>query len=75
MTESYEEYLANRSPRERVQEDYISRIVDSMDIKDLVQYAYDSLTDFYDEMTDEEFTEAVKEVYPDYYKENNDEAQ
>ena len=59
-----------RSPRQQLQDEFIARIVDGMDIKDLVQYAYDSLTDFYDEMTDEQLTEAVKEIYPDYFEEN-----
>jgi len=59
-----------RSPRQQTQDEFIARIIDGMDIKDLVQYAYDSLSDFYDEMTDEELTEAVKEVYPDYFEEN-----
>jgi predicted metallo-beta-lactamase superfamily hydrolase len=59
-----------RSPRQQLQDEFIARIVDGMDIKDLVQYAYDSLTDFYDEMTDEELNEAVKEIYPDYFEEN-----
>jgi hypothetical protein len=59
-----------RSPRDQMQDEFIARIVDGMDIKDLVQYAYDSLTDFYDEMTDEQLNEAVKEIYPDYFEEN-----
>jgi hypothetical protein len=59
-----------RSPRDQMQDEFIARIVDGMDIKDLVQYAYDSLTDFYDELTDEQLNEAVKEIYPDYFEEN-----
>ena len=59
-----------RTPRQQMQDEFIARIVDGMDIQELVTYAYDRLTDFYDEMTDEELTEAVKEVYPDFFEEN-----
>jgi hypothetical protein len=70
MNTDYEKYLANRTPREKMQEEFIERIIDGMDMKDLVTYAYDSLSNYYDELTDEELNEAVKEVYPDYFEEN-----
>ena len=47
------------------QEEYISRIVDSMDVKDLVQFAFDTLDEQMNEYTDEQLTEQVKEYYPD----------
>jgi hypothetical protein len=54
-----------RSKRDQIQDEYIARIVDGMDIKDLVQYAYDKLSEELDELTDEQLTEQVKEYYPD----------
>ena len=66
----FEKWLEDREPREKLQDEFIARIVDGMDIKDLVSYAQDTLTDYYSEMTDEQLTEAVKEIYPDYFEEN-----
>ena len=54
-----------RSPRQQTQDEFIARIIDGMDIKDLVQYAYDKLSEELDELTDEQLTEQVKEYYPD----------
>ena len=65
MTNAFEQYLDNRPYRHKLQEAYISRIVDTMDIKDLVQYAFDTLDEQMNEYTDEELTEQVKEFYPD----------
>ena len=62
---TFEQYMDNRPLRDKIQEDYISRIVDSMDIKDLVQFAFDTLDEQMNEYTDEELTEQVKEFYPD----------
>ena len=57
MTNAFEQYMDNRPYRHKLQEAYISRIVDTMDIKDLVQYAFDTL--------DEQLISDVKDVYPD----------
>jgi hypothetical protein len=62
---SYEQYLANRTPRETLQETFIERILDGMTMDELVTYAYDTLTDYYDDMSDADLKDAVKEVYPD----------
>ncbi len=65
MTNAFEQYLDNRPFRDKLQEEYISRIVDSMDVKDLVQFAFDTLDEQMNEYTDEQLTEQVKEYYPD----------
>jgi hypothetical protein len=65
MTNAFEQYLDNRPYRHKLQEAYIERIVDTMDIKDLVAYAVDKLNEEIGEYTDEELTEQVKEYYPD----------
>jgi hypothetical protein len=65
-------FIDNRSPREKLQEEFIGRIIDGMDTRDLVAYAYDSLSNFYNEMTDEDLTTAVKEIYPDYFDETEE---
>ena len=62
---TFEQYLENRTERDKLQEAYISRIVDTMDIKDLVQFAFDTLDEQMNEYTDEELTEQVKDTYPD----------
>ena len=56
--------------REDLQDAFIHRIVEGMDYKDLVSYAHEMLADYYSDMSDEEFTTAVKEVYPDFFEEN-----
>lgn len=65
MTESFEQYLDNREPREKLQDEFIHRIVEGMDYKDLVTYAHETLADYYSDMSDEELTEQVKQFYPD----------
>jgi hypothetical protein len=62
---SYEQYLTNRTPRETLQEDFIERILDGMTMDELVTYAYDTLSDYYNDMSDEDLKDAVKEEYPD----------
>ncbi len=64
-TDGSEQFTDWRSKREQLQDEYIACIVDGMDIKDLVQYAYDKLSEELDELTDEQLTEQVKEYYPD----------
>ena len=43
-------------------EDYAEIILDRMDSKDLEQYVYDSLIDYYQNMTEKEFIEHVNEM-------------
>jgi hypothetical protein len=54
-----------RSPREKLQDAYIERIIEGLDWGDLWQYAYDKLSEELDEYTDEGLTEQVKDSYPD----------
>ncbi len=54
-----------RSPREKLQDAYIERIIEGLDWGDLWQYAYDKLSEEMDEYSDEGLTEQVKDTYPD----------
>ena len=65
MTNAFEQYLDNRPYRHKLQEAYIERIVDTMDIKDLVAYAVDKLNEEIGEYTDEQLYSDVKDIYPD----------
>ena len=65
MTESFEQYVANRSPREKLQEEYITRIIDGLDWGDLWQLASERLEEQLDELDDEQLTNEIKEYYPD----------
>ena len=53
---------------------YVDRIIDGMDMKDLIAFAYDVLhsdmeKDFAD-ATDEEVRDAIAQYYPDLLEEN-----
>ena len=54
-----------RSPREKLQDAFIERIIDGLDWGDLWQYAYDKLSEELDEYTDEGLKEQVQDTYPD----------
>ena len=58
-----------RSPREKLQDAYIERIIDGLDWSDLWQYAYDKLSEELDEYSDEGLTEQVQDTYPDLLEE------
>jgi hypothetical protein len=62
---SYEEYMDSRSDRDKLQDDYISRIIDGMSMAELCQYMFDKLTEELNELSDDELTEQVSEYYPD----------
>jgi len=64
-SEQFNEYLDNRPYRHKLQEAYIERIVDGMDLKDLVAYAVDKLNEEIGEYTDEQLISDVKDIYPD----------
>ena len=66
---SYEEYMANRSKRDILQDDYISRIIDGMSMAELCQYMFDKLTEELNELSDEQLLEQVSEYYPDLLEE------
>jgi len=54
-----------RSPRQKLQDEYIARIVDNLSTRELVQYAYDKLSEELDEYSDEGLTQQVQDIYPD----------
>ena len=51
--------------RERLQEQYISRLIDGMDWNDLAQYVYDKLDEEMDELEDATLLEHIQEYAPD----------
>ncbi len=61
----YVEYMENRSKRDVLQDDYISRIIDGMSMAELCQYMFDKLSEELNELSDDELTEQVSEYYPD----------
>ena len=64
-------YTDNRSPREKLQDEYISRIIDGMDWSELAQYAFDKLDEELGELDDAELTEQVTEYCPDLVENEN----
>ena len=59
-----------RSPRQKLQDAYIERIIDGLDWGDRWQYAYDKLSEEMDEYSDEGLTQQVQDVYPDLLENN-----
>ena len=51
--------------RDELQNDYIERIIDGMDHKNLWQYVYDSLEQNFEKYTVDELIGEVEEYYPD----------
>jgi len=56
--------------RQELQRDMIDAIVDGMDMEMLCSLACDALSTTYDEYSDEELMEEVKEYYPELLEEN-----
>jgi len=63
-------YVDNRSPREKLQDELITRIIDGMDWSDMARYVYDKLDEELGELDDEELTAQVAEDHPDLLEEN-----
>ena len=57
--------------RDELQEAYINRIIDGMDIDGLCQLAYDYLNENYDKYSVDELITEVEEFYPDMMEEEN----
>ena len=57
--------------RDKLQEDMINRIIDSMDIDGLCQLAYDYLNENYDKYSVKELITEVEEFYPDMLEQSN----
>ena len=53
------------TPRQQLQENYITRILDGMDISDIWQLASERLEEQLDELTDKQLTDEIKENHPD----------
>jgi len=51
--------------RDELQANYINRILDGMDIKDMMAILYDQFDDNLDKYTVSELIEEVEEYYPD----------
>ncbi len=51
--------------RDQLQNDYIERIIDGMDHKDLWQYVYDSLEHNFERYSEQELINEVEDYYPD----------
>jgi hypothetical protein len=64
-------FIDNRSPREKLQDEYIDRVIDGMDWSDMKQYVWEKLDEEMGELSDEELTEQVSEYHPDLL-ENDD---
>ena len=55
--------------RSELQDNMIQQILDDMDIKTMMEILYDHMSESYDEYSDEELLEEVKEYYPDLLEE------
>ena len=54
--------------RYQLQNDYIERIIDGMDHKDLWQYVYDSLEQNFERYSEQELVTEVEDYYPELLK-------
>ena len=54
--------------RNQLQNDYIERIIDGMDHKDLWQYVYDSLEQNFERYSEQELITEVEDYYPELLK-------
>ena len=62
---TFEEYMDARSDREKLQDEYVARVIDGMSMAELVQYMHEKLTEELDELSDEHLLEQVSEYFPD----------
>ena len=46
---------------------YVERVVDNMDIKDLVNYVMDDLDRYYEKMSDVEFVDEAQNYWEDHF--------
>ena len=65
------ETMDNIIDRDKLQDDMINRIIDSMDMDGLCQLAYDYLNENYDKYSVKELITEVEEFYPDMLEESN----
>ena len=58
-------WLGNIVDRDELQAAYINRVLDDMDIKDMMAILYDYMDVEFDKYTVDELIETVEEYYPD----------
>ena len=58
--------------RDALQADYINRVLDDMDIKDMMAILYDYMDVEFDKYTVDELIEQVEEYYPDLIDDNDE---
>ena len=58
--------------RDQLQADYINRVLDDMDIKDMMAILYDYMDVEFDKYTVDELIEQVEEYYPDLIDDNDE---
>ena len=63
-------FIDNRSPREKLQDEYIERVIDGMNWSDMKAYVWDKLDEELGELDDEELTAQITEYYPDLLENN-----
>jgi hypothetical protein len=51
--------------RDKLQNSYVSQLIDDMALKSLIQYVSDSFHGYLDKESDEKLIDTVKEFYPD----------
>ena len=66
------ETMDNIIDRDKLQDDMINRIIDSMDMDGLCQLAYDYLNENYDKYSVDELITEVEEFYPDMMEESKE---
>ena len=59
----------NPAQHDSIAEQFAELVVDGMDMKTLVQYVYDDLTDYYEKCDEHELKEMIDEYDEDLYDE------
>jgi hypothetical protein len=63
--------MTNTFDRDSLISDYAEQVVDDMDLKTLVQLAYDMICENMERMTDNEIVEDVNNCYPELLEQYN----
>ena len=71
----YEKFGMTHNQLQELRSFLVERMVDNMDIKDLVAYVTDDLDKYFDNMPDAEFVDEAKNYWEDYYDEVVEEIQ
>ena len=64
--------IENIVDRDQLQAAYINRVLDDMDIKDMMAILYDYMDVEFDKYTVDELIEQVEEYYPDLIDDNDE---